>query len=258
LKDVQLVVVNYKTYPLLQQFIDSYLDYRPSCSSDLLIVDVESTDEIEGIRTYGYDVIREPNNIGYARACNLASSLTYPRSRNIAFFNADTRFVNNTCVDTCVEFLDNNDEVGVVGPLQFSSFGRVTHAGIFGTRTKPEHRAWRHPLTDSLKMNEKAISVSGSAYFTKSRVWKEMMNCPIFIEQFPTVLGAFPDFDHFYEETLYSYHMYAHGYECWYVGEAEMIHEWHQSSPVGSQSEKMRVSQVGFRQFCDSHEIDHD
>ncbi len=56
-----------------------------------------------------------------------------------------------------------------------------------------------------------------------------------------------------------SYHAHAHGYEVTYFGEAEMIHEWHKSSKVGSvEKQYTAISQEMFRKACDHHGILHD
>ena len=255
--DLHMVVVNYHTYDLLQAFLDSFIEFQPESNTQLTIVDVESTSERYNVDTYDFEVIYLKENWGYAKSCNLASTLV-PDARNLAFFNADTRFVDNHCVDYCISYLDGHPEVGVVGPLQYDSARKVTHAGILGTHASPSMNAWMRPVTDGVRKILPAVSVSGSAFFTKMSVWNEMMRCEIFSSQFSDSEGAFPPFPHFYEETLYSYHVAAHGYDVVYLGLAEMIHEWHKSSQIGSQSEKYREGQKGFRMFCDAHGIDHD
>jgi len=254
--DIQLIVVNYHTDDLLQRFIDSYVEFYPSCRSDLLIVNVDA-DGHHKFESHGFSVVNDLDNCGYARACNWGAYLNQDRARNLAFFNADTRFVDNNCVDYCVDFLDSNDNVAAVGPLQYSSQGKVTHGGIFGDNTSVVFRGWQKPPSDQYRNNQPAVTVSGSAYFTKSVVWKEMHDCHIFREQFPSALGAFPPFKMYYEETSYSYHVRDHGYDVWYVGEAEMIHE-HAKSPESDLSRSMNESRMGFRKFMDAHGIAHD
>jgi len=256
--DLKLIVVNYRTYELLEAFVDSYMEFASrEYATALTIVDVDPDGSGDWFSPQGNELVRLEENWGYARACNIAASIGEP-SRNIAFFNADTRFIDHKCVDSCIRFLDENNSVGVVGPLQYSSSGKATHAGIFGSNTHPSMRGWHQRVSNEFRNNQMAVSVSGSAYFTKRSVWNEMMECEIFKEQFPESTGAFPPFPHFYEETLYSYHVRDHGYEVWYLGEAEMIHEWHKASPVGSQSENYYIGQRGFRAFCDAHGIEHD
>ena len=257
--NIELVVINYTTYDLLQEFIDSYLDNKPSIDSHLTIIDVDSTDEFDSLN-FPEDCVssvRTDWNLGYALACNYAAYTS--QSDYLAFFNADTRFINDTCIDYCVNFMEENPTVGIVGPLQFDENKKVTHAGIFGSLSKPKHYGWRSSDIEAMRFNRKAVTVSGSAFFIRRDLWSNLTNCEIYRSQFPDVIGAFLPTQHYYEETGCAYHAYAHGYDVWYLGEAEMIHHWHKSSPVGSSVDsKMHESKKIFVDFCEAHGIDHD
>jgi GT2 family glycosyltransferase len=255
---IQLVVVNYRTYDLLQDFVDSYIQYMPSTESALTIIDVDSTDDFDFLRLPdGIHSVRTDWNLGYALSCNYGAYMS--DSDHLAFFNADTKFNNSYCVDYCVNFLDENESVGIVGPLQYDLSNKVTHAGIFGSLDKPRHNAWRSNDLASARFNRQAVTVSGSAFFIKRSVWAELTNCEIYRNHFPDVIGAFLPTQHYYEETGCAYHAQAHGYEVWYTGEAEMIHHWHKSSPVGSSVDsKMLEAKKIFVDFCEVHGIDHD
>lgn len=257
--NIQLVVVNYRTYDLLQEFVDSYFQFKPTIDSSLIIIDVDSTEDFDSLNlpSNGVHSVRTDWNLGYALSCNYGAYMS--DSDYLAFFNADTRFNNNSCVDYCVNFMEENSNVGIVGPLQYDANSKVTHAGIFGSLEKPQHYGWRSKDVDSMRFNRKAVTVSGSAYFVKRSVWSELTNCDIYRAQFPDVVGAFLPTQHYYEETGCSYHAQSHGYEVWYTGEAEMVHHWHKSSPVGSSVDaKMIESKKIFVDFCEAHGIDHD
>lgn len=249
---VDLVVVSYKTDQLLQEFIDSYYGFLPSTTSTLTVVDVD-TKGSERFWDKEFDYVPVDSNCGYNLACNLGA--TFGDSDVIAFFNADTRFINDTCVDRCVEFLENHDEVGIVGPLQYSSSKKATHAGIMGSLEVPSHRGWQSDQLQLFRKDEKAVTVSGSAFFVKRKLWNDLTDCRTYREQYPNVQGAFLPTAHFYGETAASYHAQAHGHEVWYLGSAEMIHEWAQSPPADIKTNESRQM---FRSFCDHHKIPHD
>lgn len=254
---IDLVVVNYKTYGLIHNFLESYRKFKPTTDSRVILIDNESNGELlSKLDTTDIEVYPFKENLGYAGACNFGASLG--DSEYVAFLNSDTEFVNDTCVDICVDYLEKNPKVGVVGPLQYNKNHQVTHAGIFGTHGAPKHRDFKQKVNDKHRDTRDAVTVSGSALFTTRIAWNDMAKCPLFVEMFPDAVGAFPPFPHMYEETLYNYHLHAHGYRCVYLGTAEMIHEWHQSSPVGSQTRNMKEGQTMFREFCDNHGIDHD
>src|SRR5690606_21003126 len=109
------------------------------------------------------------DNIGYGRACNLGAQLG--SSPVIGFFNADTRFINNQCISVCADYLIDHNDVAVVGPYQTDDNGKVTAAGIFGTPTNPQDRAFGKAHSNDYTDIAEAVTVSGSAYFTKRSAW---------------------------------------------------------------------------------------
>jgi GT2 family glycosyltransferase len=254
---IDLIMVNYKTYDLMDNFIKSYEKFTPQSNPRLIIIDNETNSEkLYKVDTSSATVFPFKENLGYAKACNFGASLS--DSDYIAFLNSDTEFINDDCVDKCVEYMDNNPDVAVVGPMQYASDGKITHGGILGSNEKPQHRGWGSKNKQEYRDIQEAVTVSGSAYFTRRKVWEEMMQCNIYKEMFPDSVGAWPPFKHFFEETLYSYHVTAHDYKCVYLGTAEMIHEWHKSSPLGSQDDNFKNGQKSFREFCERHGILHD
>lgn len=250
------VVVNYHTWDLLDNFIDSMREFYPEYVDSLVIVDVET--DSKGLDYYEFDNYRSSTeNIGYAGACNMGAQIS-PASEFIAFFNADTEFVDSDVIPRCIEALED-PEVAVVGPLQYDKRGRITHAGIFGTNTAPRHRAWKQPVSSQVRDERYAVTVSGSAYFTKRSVWEEMSNCDIYQEVFPEATGGFLPTPLYYEETGYSYHVGAHGYKVLYLGSGEMIHDHNKSPlPSGEKSNMAKISRKMFREFCDQHDIPRD
>jgi len=252
--ELDVIVVNYKTYDDLQSFIDSYYNLTDSTVTNLVVVDVEG-DPRQVVAAS--NVVRFDENIGYARACNFGANVT--SAPYLAFFNADT-VLKNGVLDLCVQALRDHSDWGVVGPLQVDEQGRVTHAGIFGTHAEPRHRAWKSKVNPALRDVREAITVSGSAYFTKRETWNELKSCDIYCRIAPDAEGAFLPTPHFYEETWYSYHAHSHGWKVMYLGTAEMIHKWHKASPVGGKAEKeyMPISREMFRRACDEHGIDRD
>jgi GT2 family glycosyltransferase len=254
--DLTIVVVNYHTDVLLRRFLNSLATYEPKCSYEVIVVNVESstianaaTDHLQNVKFITFE-----DNVGYAKSCNAAARMA--TGRNIAFFNADTAFKNSECVDICSEYLDEHPDVGAVGPLQTSSTGYVTHAGITGTNRQRIDRGWKSRSPQKYSDTIDCISISGSAYFTRMSTWLEMRECPTYQTIVPLAEGAFLPTQLYFEETWYSYHLRGHGYRVVYLGHATMIHEWHKSSPVGSQSRKIREAGEQFKLACDLHGLE--
>jgi GT2 family glycosyltransferase len=100
------IVVNYHTYDHLQNFINSYNKYVDCKGRELHVVDIQPT----ALITQGpFGFTSHDENVGYARAVNDAAALysdleSYPHDV-IGIFNADTRFVDVDCVDSCLQLL---------------------------------------------------------------------------------------------------------------------------------------------------------
>lgn len=246
-----VIVVNYRTAADLTHFISSYHD--TVTDGELIVIDVDVVEPFvavgTGVPPYHYISMRK--NEGYAAACNLGARLA--SGKVLAFFNADVVLLPGT-VDDTAEALMKHDAWGIAGPLQYSSAGLVTHAGIFGTHSAPLHRSWQKRVTDQYRDVKEAITVSGSAFFIKRECWDDMLDCPIWQERYPDA-GAFLPTFLFYEETALSYHAWAHGWRVMYYGEAECIHEWHASIKKHGSRKCLAESQAMFRAFCDAHKI---
>ena len=257
---MDIVVVNYHTAPDLGRFLDTLEQHPPSPPWTVTIVDVETSprrDEDVAWAGGTLRVIGVAENIGYGRACNLGA--TFGHEDVIALFNADVEITAGS-LDTCAHALRQRDDWAILGPCQVDTANRIRHAGIFGTLACPKHRGWNeHGHGQHRDVRDDAVTVSGSAFFVKRKVWNELTDCPLYQEVAPGAEGAFLPTPHYYEETWASYHAQAHGYAVIYFGEVTMIHKWHRASKVGGWADQqMPVSRQMFRRACDGHGIPHD
>jgi GT2 family glycosyltransferase len=261
---IDLIVVNYHTEKDLEEFL---LSVPGACSlrgATLTVIDVETGQA----RTRSFPAgmggkapivgrwIEVVDNIGYGRACNLGASTGV--NEVIAFFNADV-VLSEESIDRCFWALRGHSTWGVLGPRQVDDKGAIVHAGIFGTNVEPRHRGWKAKDVGQFEDVEEAVTVSGSAYFIKRRVWDQLTNCKLYKDAAPDSIGAFLPTPHYYEETWCSYHARAHEWQVMYYGPVTMTHKWHRASPVGGWAERqMAVSQRTFREVCDAHGIARD
>lgn len=273
---VRAVVVNYKTWRDLDRFVKTWVEHAPTSPWTLRIVNVcpESLDtdiarkwvsEIGDDRAF-YEF--HDDNVGYGRACNdavVVPTIIEDEAPDVyAFFNADVWFKTNG-VQEVLDAMAENPEWGIVGPRQTNRKGEFTHAGIFGTGDKPQHRKWfgqdRGQCSD---IRDDAVTVSGAAYFIRTGLWRELTKCRIFRDGsaelgLPSPCGAFLTTQHYYEETWCSYHARAHSAKIVYYGPASIIHEYHQASPPGGHADLMMpASKEKFQAMCDMHGIVRD
>lgn len=266
---MDLVVVNYRTPQDLHEFMRSYTESQIEVPHSLHVVNVSPTNlDLDVVKDWAQLIsfvhTAHESNVGYAYACNDAAY--FADREMVAFFNADTR-LRPGVVEGCLNWLRANPELAIIGPLQVDENDRITHAGIFGTNTKPFLRGWKEKdVGQYCEERTDCISVSGSAYFVRRSVWDELTLCSTYREC-PGVakrnpLGAMLPTLCYYEETWISYHAREHGYKVGYLGTQRMIHKWH-GSIRNTQGEawaanQMKGSRKLFREACDYHGIDHD
>lgn len=263
---LDVVVVNYRTPDDLAEFLESLDACWPDFPMQVWVMNVAPTPKDEIVAQDWIDL--RPNeitqrvfseNVGYARAVNRGVLLgEHPF---IAIFNADVALLPNA-LEGCVEALADHvdDDWAIVGPRQVDEQRRITHAGIFGTLARPQHRAFRQRAGDRYQDIVEAVTVAGSAYFIRREVWDELHACPMFREVAGhDVEGAFLPTSHYYEETWCSYHAQAHGHKVIYLGTETVVHKWHRASPIGGWAEKqIPRSRALFRAACSLHGIPHD
>lgn len=253
--DIDIIVVNYKRYDLTKRFIDTFLLNEPKSSYTLTIVDNAFEGFVAG-EDFPCKVLMSSENLGYAKAINWAASET--DSKYIGIFNNDVSFTNSECIDRCIQFLEDNPDVGVVGPKQLDSRGRITHAGIVGPGDQPKHRAWLQRDTGDYDENIEVLTVIGAAMVVRREAWEAVMADEVFRKHWPDALGAMPEHFLYFEETALNYMMPRFGYKVYYVGEAVCNHEWHQSIGQFGDNNAFKESQALFRAMLDDMGILHD
>jgi N-acetylglucosaminyl-diphospho-decaprenol L-rhamnosyltransferase len=105
-----VVTVNYKSWPYALRCIDSL--YATGYEGfEVVIVDNEGT--VPPQIPHPVRLIRNPENVGFARACNQGMEVS--RGENVLFLNPDT-VVEGGFFESLEGVLDENPRAGVVGP----------------------------------------------------------------------------------------------------------------------------------------------
>lgn len=260
---IDLCTINYNTRPLLQRQLNTlHSDYVDNVWN-LYVADNNSQDDtLEWLNKNksSYNIARlfENENIGYSAACNSLASVG--SSDIIALLNADTWFTTSDLIKI-QQIFDSDPSIHIFGPKQRDEEGRITHAGITGTNTKPYMRGWREldPTDQMFKDRINCVTVSGAAYFVRRDVWNSMTNSVEYRRIVPDAIGAFLPTPHYYEETWCSYFARHLGYNVVYDGSVSIGHSWHKSSPIGGEADqKFKISQKIFRDACDALGIERD
>lgn len=250
---VDIIVVNYQRYDLLSNFLGSLYANPPLIDYEVIVVDNDPIPgEISKVDLKDAHLLEISLNVGYAKAINFG--LEVAKNDYVGIFNNDIRFTKNPCIDLCVDALANDESIGVVGPMQYNSRGAITHAGIMGDfGDGMKYRGWLSTNRSRFSSTDYVDMISGSAMFLRREVLDEMALCRTYQNKFPSNNGPLPPFPHFYEDTLLNYHLHRHGYSSVYLGKAEIIHDWHQSSPVGSHASDLTFGRKMFLEFKNMH-----
>lgn len=258
---LDVVVVDYKTPWDLNTFLGSYASFPPT-DGKLWVVLVSPDGDPEEVVValsakwvgiLDFEVILFEENVGYAKACNVASQRG--AGEVIAFFNADVELTAGA-LDECATALVSEPNWGILGPRQVDAENRITAGGVFGPPATPQQRNWlATDVGQCSDIRPDVVTVSGAAYFIRRSLWQSLTDCELYRQIVRDPEGAFLPTRHYYEETWCSYHARAHGACCVFYGPVKIIHKWHQASvPGGWADQQMNVSRELFRAACNQHD----
>ncbi len=119
--DVSIIIVNWNAGKYLQETIESLVEKTKNISYELIIVDNNSNRDEESFlyiqnvlsKWNNFTFIKADENLGFSKANNIGMSIS--KGRNLLILNPDVVFSNNI-IEILSNYLDNNDEVGMVGP----------------------------------------------------------------------------------------------------------------------------------------------
>lgn len=119
--DLSIIIVNYRTYQLTKQTIESVISKNHTFNYDIFVVDNASDDDSlyrlredfkkeldKGVIKF----IENSENKGFSHANNLAINQT--SSEFILLLNSDT-IVQRDCLDKCLEYMNSDEKIGALG-----------------------------------------------------------------------------------------------------------------------------------------------
>jgi len=113
--DLSIVIVNYKSWKLLEVCINSFKKFTPKLTYELIIVDNASNDGNLSKFKKDYANVKfyvNKGNFGFSSGCNLGAK--HASGEFILFLNPDTELNQSQAIDTMFKFLKENINVGVV------------------------------------------------------------------------------------------------------------------------------------------------
>ena len=113
--EISVIIVSWNAYKFLEECLDS-LSRGITRSYEVIVVDNASKDGSEAMvrkKFPSVQLIQSGSNLGFAKGNNLA--FAHARGRYVCLINSDVN-VFPGCVDTLAQYLDQHQDVGMVGP----------------------------------------------------------------------------------------------------------------------------------------------
>lgn len=248
LYDVSIVIVNYKTVPLILNCLESVYEKADGISYEVIVVDNNSADDFQKRIQAEYPEVKclpLSENVGFGRANN--EGLKIASGRNIFFLNPDALLLNNA-VKILSDFLDAHLEVGVCGGNLYDEEMNPTHSyrmclpGIYW-----ELNGLFHGLPDAIRWGRNAQFnhtdkprnvgyITGADMMVRRKVLDKV--------------GSFsPKFFMYYEETELTYRIRKAGYKIVSVPEAEIQHLEGKSFEKAKSRRRIELLERGRKQY---------
>lgn len=120
-RDLSIIIVNYRTYQLTKQTIESVINREHPFSYNIYVVDNASADgSLEKLEEDFQDEVEDglvefianPENRGFSHANNQA--ITLSSSQYVLLLNSDT-VVQGDCLEKCLDYMAGDKEIGALG-----------------------------------------------------------------------------------------------------------------------------------------------
>jgi GT2 family glycosyltransferase len=114
--DLSIIIVTWNSQEFIRNCLDSVFLSQGNFSSEVILVDNDSSDETARIVEQLYpqvNLIQNRNNLGYAKANN--QGIEEARGEYILLLNPDTQVLEDS-LSLMYEFMQENPDVGVLGP----------------------------------------------------------------------------------------------------------------------------------------------
>ncbi len=155
---LSIIIVNYNTYKLTKQTIESVFNAKPSFKYEIILVDNASSDDSisklqEWLKQHPdkekVEIIINHDNLGFSKANNIG--IKKANGAYILLLNSDTYIVKD-CLERCISYIENHRRIGALGCKVILPNGSLDHACKRGF---PTPKASLHYFLKLHKINPK-------------------------------------------------------------------------------------------------------
>lgn len=226
---LSIIIVNYNTYSLTKQTIDSVINQCNSFKYEILLIDNASTDgSIRQLKEDFIDqqdfihIIENNANLGFGKANNIGMKASW--GDYILLLNSDTVVVDD-CLEKCLDYIEQNEMIGVLGCKVVLGDGSLDHACKRGF---PTPKASLYYFLKLDKKNPKKYGLYDALHLGEDEVGEVDALMGAFMLMPRKVLDEVGLFDEDYfmygEDIDLCYRIKSAGYKVLYYPEARIIH----------------------------------
>ena len=124
-KDLSIIIVNYKSWKVLAECLDSFIQYTPKLNYEVIVVDNDSQDGLLESFSQKYPqttFIKNTGNKGFAHGCNLGADNAH--GKFLLFLIPDTVLTNDTAIDDMFNFAQHNTNIGITSCRRINPKGK--------------------------------------------------------------------------------------------------------------------------------------
>ena len=177
---LSVIIVSFNQFDHLKTAIDALKANPPPFTYEIIVVDNHSTDDVrEFLNDYFHDirVIRNPANHGFGWANNRGVAVA--KGEYLLFLNSDAE-VMGTALESMVRVLENDRQIGVLGPMLLNSDGsfqlsygrKISLPGEFYQKTvAPVLEKWKLSRRHGESILKKTAWVSGACLLTRKEIF---------------------------------------------------------------------------------------
>jgi GT2 family glycosyltransferase len=228
---LSIIIVNYNTYNLTKQTIESIIQKEHPFQYEILLVDNASSDgSIQKLQEEFNELTSEEilqvfinkSNLGFAKANNIGMRIA--KGEYILLLNSDT-VVNEDCLEACITQMEKNTNIGALGCKVVLPDGKLDHACKRGF---PTPKASLYYLLKLHKRNPKKYGQYDALYLHEDEVGEVDSLTGAFMLMPKAVLNEVglldEDFFMYGEDIDLCYRIKESGYKILYYPKEQITH----------------------------------
>ncbi len=124
--DLSIIIVNYRSWEVLANCIQSFNKNTPSSNYEIIVVDNDSQDDnFNNFKQKHHEIklIANKGNYGFSSGCNLGADIA--KGKYLLFLNPDVTLTKSNAIDDMLSFAMANPSVGITSCRTLNSSGKI-------------------------------------------------------------------------------------------------------------------------------------